>query len=231
MELLSAGRDCDVYALDDHRVVRRYRRSAGRTAEREARLMEYVRRHRYPAPEVFDHDGGDLVMERLTGDTMFAALQRRPWRSGARMRELAGLHDTLHAIPAPDWLAPARTDGTADDPRVLHLDLHPLNVMLTESGPVVIDWTNAAAGPPELDTALTYVLLSGARIGTGWRRAPIEVLRRLILRELRRHWLDDLHTAGHAAIDLRRDDDNIEAAEIDRMTAHLNRVLAARPRT
>lgn len=30
---------------------------------------------------------------------------------------------------------------------VLHLDFHPANVMLTSGGPVVIDWTNARAGP------------------------------------------------------------------------------------
>ena len=30
--------------------------------------------------------------------------------------------------------------------QVLHLDLHPGNVMLTDDGPFVIDWSNGCAG-------------------------------------------------------------------------------------
>jgi len=33
--------------------------------------------------------------------------------------------------------------------RIVHLDLHPENVMLTVSGPVVIDWRNATDGDPD----------------------------------------------------------------------------------
>nr|WP_312870502.1 phosphotransferase [Streptomyces himalayensis] len=35
--------------------------------------------------------------------------------------------------------------------RVLHLDLHPENVLLTQRGPVVIDWANSEEGHPDLD--------------------------------------------------------------------------------
>jgi aminoglycoside phosphotransferase (APT) family kinase protein len=44
--------------------------------------------------------------------------------------------------------------------RILHLDLHPDNVMLTSRGPVLIDWRNAAEGPPDLDLAVTAVILA-----------------------------------------------------------------------
>jgi Ser/Thr protein kinase RdoA (MazF antagonist) len=43
---------------------------------------------------------------------------------------LAGLHDRLHALAWP---------GAAPGEALLHLDLHPLNVILRGSGPVVID--------------------------------------------------------------------------------------------
>ena len=42
---------------------------------------------------------------------------------------LADLHDRLHVIPAPDWLP-----GVDDGDRLVHLDLHPMNVMLTPVG-------------------------------------------------------------------------------------------------
>ena len=37
------------------------------------------------------------------------------------------------------------------------MDLHPANVLLAPAGPVVIDWTNARAGPPELDLAMSWL--------------------------------------------------------------------------
>jgi aminoglycoside phosphotransferase (APT) family kinase protein len=76
---------------------------------------------------------------------MLQDLRRRPWRLGTHGRLLARLHKRLHAIPY---------DGAA----LLHLDLHPLNVLLSPTGPVVIDWTNARAGEPPLDVALTWVI-------------------------------------------------------------------------
>lgn len=47
---------------------------------------------------------------------------------------LAHLHRELHRIPTPS--------GQTDQ-RIVHLDLHPDNVVLTASGPQVIDWRNA----------------------------------------------------------------------------------------
>lgn len=38
---------------------------------------------------------------------------------------------------------------------MLHLDLHPGNVILTVAGPVVIDWTDVLRGDPALDLAQT----------------------------------------------------------------------------
>jgi len=59
---------------------------------------------------------------------------------------------------APDWL-PQRADGD----RVLHLDLHPANVILSPKGPVVIDWANAGRGPAGLDPALAIAIFASAR--------------------------------------------------------------------
>jgi aminoglycoside phosphotransferase (APT) family kinase protein len=50
---------------------------------------------------------------------------------------------------------------------VLHLDLHPANVMLAPTGPVVIDWCNAEDGPAGLDVALTAVILALVAVDPG----------------------------------------------------------------
>ncbi|MEU4692516.1 phosphotransferase [Actinoplanes sp. NPDC023714] len=151
-ELIGTGRQADVYALDAHRVLRRYR--DGTDTSREAEIMEHLSRFGFPTPHVYEGTGPDLVMERLDGSTMTAAFTegRLGVEEGAAC--LAGLHRRLHALPPPA--------GTLPGHRLLHRDLHPENVMLTYRGPVVIDWNNAATGPPAVDVALTAVILGQA---------------------------------------------------------------------
>jgi aminoglycoside phosphotransferase (APT) family kinase protein len=46
-----------------------------------------------------------------------------------------------------------------DGGSLLHLDLHPDNVLLGPNGPVLIDWTNGRSGRAEMDVALTWLIL------------------------------------------------------------------------
>jgi aminoglycoside phosphotransferase (APT) family kinase protein len=154
--LLAHGRAADVYEVDDRRVLRRYRRVAPFATEREARLIEHVRAHGFPTPRVYDANETDLVLERVDGPTMVERMTRRPWTIGGQLRVLAALHDQLHAIPAPAWLDHAPMGGGDS---IVHLDLHPLNVLLSPSGPMVIDWTNAGRGSGMADVVLTWLLL------------------------------------------------------------------------
>lgn len=49
---------------------------------------------------------------------------------------------------------------TAHSDRVLcHMDLHDANVMMGPDGPVIIDWMNASAAPPEADVARTRLVV------------------------------------------------------------------------
>lgn len=153
MHLIGSGRDADVFALDDRRVLRRYR--SGRSAEHEAAVMEHARGAGYPVPEVYDASGPDLILRRVAGRTMADDLRRGPWRMGAHAKLLADLHRRLHAIEAPAGLRAPLGDGTS----LLHLDLHPQNVLVSRDGPWVIDWANAARGPAEADVALTFVIV------------------------------------------------------------------------
>lgn len=124
--------------------------------------MEYVRAHGYPVPAIEELRAGgtELVMERVDGPNMITEMSRRPWTIGRSAELLAQLHQSLHRIAAPGWV-PEAPGGDGD--RLLHLDLHPLNVILAPAGPVVIDWPNAARGDGHADVALTWLLLaSGA---------------------------------------------------------------------
>jgi aminoglycoside phosphotransferase (APT) family kinase protein len=161
---LASGRDADIFEYGPDLVLRRSRN--GRSVAHEARVMEYLRANGYPVPAVHDvsDDETDLVMERINGPTMVDHLNKRPWAIPRYGRSLAELHRRLHAIPPPDFLGPAAF-GKGES--FVHMDLHPLNVLIGPDGPVVIDWTNAGRGDPLVDVAVVQLLIASATIPGG----------------------------------------------------------------
>ncbi|MDF8265992.1 phosphotransferase [Luteipulveratus flavus] len=166
MRLLASGRDADVFEIGSGKVLRRYRDPA-MDCTREAAVMRHVVARGFPAPTVYEVDGPDLVMDRVHGPTMFEALAVGALTPAECAAILVELLDRLHLIPAPGSLpGPSRLDARPPESGVVvHLDLHPLNVLLAPGGPVVIDWCNAASGPAGLDRALTALIL--AQVASG----------------------------------------------------------------
>ena len=204
--LLARGRDADVFALDDERVLRRYR--DGGDVAPEAAVMAHVAACGFPVPVVHAASGADLVLERLDGPTMLAALVAGDVGVDEAAACLADLHGRLHALPP--------RVGVADEVRVLHLDLHPDNVVLTARGPVVIDWRNSAEGPPELYLALSALILGQVAVGNAHPAAPQAGA-------LLRAFLDrvdgDLRTALPDAVSRRRADPALTAVEVQQLDA------------
>jgi Ser/Thr protein kinase RdoA (MazF antagonist) len=173
--LIASGRDADVFALDAGRVLRRYR--DGGDVAVEAAVMVHLAGHGFPVPAVYRAAGADLVMARVPGTTMLTALRTAEIDTSAAARTLADLHRRLHRIPA-------RVSG---DPavRVLHLDLHPDNVLLGDRGPVVIDWRNTTEGPPDLDTAMSALILAQVAVsGDAGLAEPARALLTVFLSEV-----------------------------------------------
>jgi aminoglycoside phosphotransferase (APT) family kinase protein len=161
---LASGRDADIFEYGPDLVLRRSRQ--GRSVAHEARVMEYLHGSGYPVPAIHDvsDDGTELVMERIDGPTMVDYLSRRPWQIRHLGRTLAELHRRLHEIPPPDFLGPA---AFGQGESLVHMDLHPLNVLIGPHGPVVIDWTNAGRGDPLVDVTLAYLLIASGTIPGG----------------------------------------------------------------
>ena len=186
------GRASTLTDLGGGRLLRR-----GGNPVREAMLMENARARGYPVPQVYEVRDDALVLERIEGPTMQQDIQMRPWALAAQMRALAELHHRLHEIEHPDG-------GT-----LLHLDLHPLNVILGPDGPVVIDWTNAAAGEPALDPALVWVI---------FRTSGVPIASRLAARLFIGHFdPDEIERALPAACAYRLADPNLYPKERPRI--------------
>lgn len=111
-----------------------------------------------PVPVIRHAQGPDLVMDRVDGTTMTADLVKTPDRAQERAATLAGLHRLLDAVPAPTGRTLAAP--TAEPHRLIHGDLRPDNIILSVTGPVLIDWTNTAFGPSAHDVAQTWLVLA-----------------------------------------------------------------------
>jgi len=210
--LLASGRDSDIFDYGTGLVLRRAR--SGRSLEREAKVMRYVVEHGYPAPRVqeLSADGASLVMERIEGPTMVAALSRSPWTLRRHAAHLAALHHRLHAISAPAWLEPFLGDGAC----IIHRDLHPLNVIMSARGPVLIDWANAARGAAPIDVALTWLLMTAGELPTrGLQAAVGKVIRALFVRSFLSHFdLGPVRALLPSVADWKSRDPNMGPAEV-----------------
>jgi tRNA A-37 threonylcarbamoyl transferase component Bud32 len=215
MPLLASGRDGDVFEFGPGLVLRRPR--DGRNIEHEARIIEHVRGLGFPAPKIHDvrANGTEIVMERIDGGSMLDVISRRPWTLASHARVLADLHRRLHALDAPEWL-PQLADG---GDRIVHLDLHPLNVLYSSRGPVLIDWANASRGRAETDLAQTWLIIAAsdtsdqglvARIGSPLQR----YFASRVMREVgRASVVPFLRTVAEA----RAKDRNVRPGEVDAM--------------
>lgn len=215
MQLIGAGRECDVFDIGGGRVLRRSRLSSD--LEAEARVMRWVRDQGYPAPEVFDVSGSDMVMERLDGRSLLELLPAQPWRIGSHAALLADLHRRLHALPAPEWLRSGETEGSS----ILHRDFHPANVMMTSDGPMVIDWPNACRGPAAADVAQSWLIMATSEIpGRTWQRVVAGAFRSLFVRGyLARFDSREVRAALPAVAVLRKADRNVTDLERRRIDA------------
>jgi len=111
---------------------------------------------RVPVPRVLGQIEGAVLLELVPGRP--AGELADPEHAAAAGRACGALHERLVGVGAPEGLR----ELPGPERNLLHLDLHPYNVLVDDAGEItaVIDWTNAAAGDPQLDAARTWSILT-----------------------------------------------------------------------
>lgn len=198
---IAEGRTAEIYPWEDGYVLKLFRDwCPSDWVEYEARIARAIYAAGVPSPaagEIVEINGrGGLVYERLDGITMLQDMNARPWMLFKYARRLAEMHVQIHrqsipGIPAyKDRLhydirntkhldedlrarALARLATLPDGQKLCHGDYHPANILITQRGPVVIDWMTACAGDPWTDVARTCLLLTVGPKGAGDLMSPM----------------------------------------------------------
>lgn len=133
-----------------------------------------------PVPRVLNEaeleTGTAVLLERLPGVPAGEFALLRPDQAKPVGRACGALHALLADVRAPTELPGVPGARSGLDARLLHLDLHPFNVLVGDRSEItgVIDWANAAAGDPVLDRARSWTIFTldpGAvarRANPGW---------------------------------------------------------------
>jgi aminoglycoside phosphotransferase (APT) family kinase protein len=159
--LIGRGRTAAVYDVGDGLVLRRFC-NPDYDATAEAHAMWLAASAGVPVPRVHKVAGRDMVMDRVDGPTMLDDLVAHPEHLDRHAATLADLHRQLDAVVIQDPKAKPEDPPTesATPVGLIHGDLHPANVLLTDTGPVLIDWTNHQFGPRGIDLADTWIVLA-----------------------------------------------------------------------
>lgn len=186
---IGRGRTAEIYGWKDGRILKLfYEWVRPDHVRREADIGDMVQAAGLPAPRVEGQitvEGRTgIVYERVEGATMLRQVVDNPWSTARIARSMAELHSRIHAVhldrlpslrdrllerigqagaTLPDAARQAALDALdrlPDGDAVCHGDFHPDNILMTDDGPIAIDWAEAARGHPLADVARTSLMIS-----------------------------------------------------------------------
>lgn len=167
------------------------------TAQREVAALQAAHQAGLPVPELHTygswHEHPALLLGWCAGQPLWAVLGQQPWRVRSLGLAFGRAQAHMHRIAAPPGLSESWIAWAGDDrqlaerltreqrspPALIHLDYHPLNVLVDHDRVgCILDWANARAGDPRADIARTYSILRVEPFGSG---SPLLELGRRLL--------------------------------------------------
>ena len=186
--LIARGRTAEVYQYGPRQVIKLlYNWCPPEWASREVQIAKLVHSRGLPVPKcegLVEHDGRQgVIFERAQGPSMFSVIGRKPWTMKKNWTLLAELHARIHSqdgngfaslhqnlqhrISSSRWVpqdirAPVLSllAGLEDGTSLCHFDFHPDQVVLSSSGPIILDWMTAFRGAAAADLARTMVIMT-----------------------------------------------------------------------
>jgi thiamine kinase-like enzyme len=210
--LIARSRTAEVFAWQDGQVLKLfYDWCPHQWADQEINIGRAMAAKDLPTPKLIDHikigERQGIIYERVDGPSMLTLSNTKPWLLISLARQLADLHTQIHRqdgagfpslqtslnsviqqvenIP-PDqkaavlWLLEPLPHADS----LCHFDFHPGQVLITNKGPVIIDWMTACQGYPLADVARTALIFMVAQMpGANWMTQAIVNLWRGLFRK------------------------------------------------
>ncbi|NWK98192.1 aminoglycoside phosphotransferase [Sphingobium lactosutens] len=188
---IAAGASAQVYRLDGGRVLKLFHAGVDPgIIAREHAIARVVQASGLPVPRVFGLEEADgrqgIVYEEISGPNLLAYIARHPHRTRWALDQMARLQRHIQACHAPTLrsrkailiedieVAPVgaalrraaidRLVQLNEGDALSHGDLHPGNLIVTDEGVSVIDWSRAACGTIATDLVRTEMVM---RFGPG----------------------------------------------------------------
>jgi uncharacterized protein (TIGR02172 family) len=219
-QLIAEGRTAEVYALSEDRVIKLfYPVRPDHWVQEEIQIANIISSLPIPMPKLIDsveiNGRKGIIYERVNGTSLLKLATKKPWRVVHFARLLAELHTEIHknevnhlpsqraalkrVIQRVDFLSHVQkerilglVDALPDGNTLCHFDFHPDQVLITNDGPVVIDWVTAKQGDALSDVARTCVILKfgQASYGSWVMRVIINIWRKIFYRIYIKRYLE-----------------------------------------
>ena len=195
-EPIAIGRTAEIYSYEEGKVLKLFLSETPRPwIEKEIEIGKYIQDTKIPVPKVYEKvniEGREgVIYEKIEGPSLLNEFASKPWNTAKYGRLLAQLHVEIHEVTAPknletqhEWATGGIPDTSklSDDMKasvlkllaalpsgnqLCHGDFHPGNIILSQRGPVIIDWMTVSQGVSSGDVARTLTILEAASAPAG----------------------------------------------------------------
>jgi uncharacterized protein (TIGR02172 family) len=186
-QIVGVGRTAEIMAWDANRVLKLFHEGWSLSeAKREEKIARIIFDAGLPVPAVHEiiklRGRYGILYDRIEGQSMLKELMSTPSKLRQYATLFAHLHMRIHSVQVKDLpsqhqklrrkICRAKSlpynlkqetlrflQDLPDSNMLCHGDFHPENILMSNRGPIVIDWIDATIGKPEADIARTLILV------------------------------------------------------------------------